>query len=42
MPPDEALKLAAQGIPLNWIYDGKMTNLPRTFVQKFGNCSASR
>ena len=27
--PDEALKL-----PLNWIYEGKMTNLPRTFRQK--------
>jgi len=28
IPPDEALKLAPHGIPLNWIYEGKMTNLP--------------
>ena len=28
IPPDEALKLASHGIPLNWIYEGKMTNLP--------------
>ena len=25
---DRALKLSAYGIPLNWIYEGKMTNLP--------------
>ena len=42
MPPDEALKLAAQGIPLNWIYDGKMTNLPPHIRAKIRNCSASR
>jgi transcriptional regulator with XRE-family HTH domain len=28
IPPDEALKLAPYGIPLNWIYEDKMTNLP--------------
>ena len=28
IPPDEALKLAPYGIPLNWIYEGKMGNLP--------------
>src|SRR3954454_18283467 len=28
IPPDEALKLAPRGIPLNWIYEGKMTALP--------------
>ena len=28
MPPDEALKLAPHGIPLNWIYEGKMMNCP--------------
>jgi transcriptional regulator with XRE-family HTH domain len=28
IPPDEALKLAPHGIPLNWIYEGKMANLP--------------
>ena len=28
IPPDEALKLAPYGIPLNWIYEGKMANLP--------------
>ena len=28
IPPDEAIKLARHGIPLNWIYEGKMTNLP--------------
>ena len=27
IPPDEALKLAPHGIPLEWIYDGRMKNL---------------
>jgi hypothetical protein len=40
IPPDEALKLAPHGIPLNWIYEGKMTNLP-PHIRAFGNCSAS-
>jgi DNA invertase Pin-like site-specific DNA recombinase len=29
IPPDEALKLAPRGIPLNWIYEGKMTSQAR-------------
>ena len=28
IPPDQALKLSAYGIPLGWIYDGKAANLP--------------
>jgi hypothetical protein len=28
IPPDQALKLSAYGIPLDWIYDGRMKNLP--------------
>jgi hypothetical protein len=28
IPPDQALKLSAYGIPLGWIYDGKVANLP--------------
>jgi hypothetical protein len=27
IPADQALKLSAYGIPLEWIYDGRMTNL---------------
>ena len=27
IPPDEALKLAPYGIPLDWIYDGRTENL---------------
>jgi transcriptional regulator with XRE-family HTH domain len=27
IPPDQALKLSAYGIPLDWVYDGKMSNL---------------
>ena len=27
IPPDEALKLAPHGIPLNWIYEGKVATL---------------
>ena len=27
IPPDQALKLSAYGIPLDWVYDGKMGNL---------------
>ena len=27
IPPDQALKLSPYGIPLDWIYDGKMANL---------------
>jgi transcriptional regulator with XRE-family HTH domain len=27
IPPDEALKLAPHGIPLNWIYRGRGTDL---------------
>ena len=27
IPADQALKLSAYGIPLDWIYQGKMTNL---------------
>ena len=27
IPPDEALKLSASGIPLDWVYEGKMGNL---------------
>jgi transcriptional regulator with XRE-family HTH domain len=27
IPADQALKLSAYGIPLDWIYDGKMGNL---------------
>jgi len=39
IPPDEALKLAPHGIALNWIYEGKMTNLPphiRTKIRQLG------
>ena len=28
IPPDQALKLSAYGIPLDWIYEGKVANLP--------------
>jgi transcriptional regulator with XRE-family HTH domain len=27
IPPDQALKLSAYGIPLDWIYQGRMTDL---------------
>ena len=27
IPADQALKLSPYGIPLEWIYDGRMTNL---------------
>jgi transcriptional regulator with XRE-family HTH domain len=27
IPPDQADKLSAYGIPLDWIYQGRMTNL---------------
>ena len=27
IPPDQALKLSAYGISLEWIYDGRMKNL---------------
>ena len=27
IPPDEALKLSAYGIPLEWVYEGKTANL---------------
>ena len=27
IPPDQALKLSAYGIPLDWVYEGKMANL---------------
>ena len=27
IPADQALKLSAYGIPLDWVYEGKMTNL---------------
>ena len=27
IPPDQALKLSPYGIPLDWIYDGKMAKL---------------
>jgi transcriptional regulator with XRE-family HTH domain len=27
IPPEQALKLAAYGIPLDWIYEGRMTDL---------------
>ena len=27
IPADQALKLSAYGIPLEWIYDGRMTKL---------------
>ena len=37
IPPDQALKLSAYGIPLAWIYDGKVANLPPHLRAKFGN-----
>jgi transcriptional regulator with XRE-family HTH domain len=27
IPADQALKLSAYGIPLDWVYDGKVANL---------------
>jgi transcriptional regulator with XRE-family HTH domain len=27
IPVEQALKLSAYGIPLDWVYEGKMTNL---------------
>jgi transcriptional regulator with XRE-family HTH domain len=38
IPPDQALKLSAYGIPLDWVYDGKMGNLHphiRTKIREF-------
>ena len=45
IPPDEALKLAPYGIPLNWIYEGKMANLPphiRAKIRKIGLSDGAR
>ena len=36
IPPDEALKLAPYGIPLNWIYEARWRTCPRTSTPKFG------
>jgi hypothetical protein len=33
IPPDQALKLSAYGIPLGWIYDGKVKLLLSATVQ---------
>jgi hypothetical protein len=27
IPPDQALKLSAYGVPLDWIYQGRMSDL---------------
>src|SRR4051812_34152904 len=36
IPPDQALKLSAYGIPLEWIYDGRMKNLHSHVRAKIG------
>ena len=36
IPPNEALKLAPYGIPLDWIYEGRTTTSTRTSATKFG------
>jgi transcriptional regulator with XRE-family HTH domain len=35
---DRALKLSAYGIPLEWVYQGKTTNLHRRSVPRFASC----
>ena len=37
IPAVQALKLSACGIPLDWVYDGKVANLARTSAPKFGS-----
>ena len=37
IPADQALKLSAYGIPLDWIYEGKWPTCTRTSATKFGS-----
>jgi transcriptional regulator with XRE-family HTH domain len=36
IPPEQAVKLAACGIPLDWIYEGRMTDLHPQCATKSG------
>ena len=42
IPVDQALKLSAYGIPLEWVYQGKMANCTRTSAPKFASSQAMR
>jgi transcriptional regulator with XRE-family HTH domain len=40
IPADQALKLSAYGIPLEWVYQGKMANLHPHIRAKIANLEA--